>query len=368
MVNVQVKRERAFNPLHLSGFGVKITVQDLKHTSALRVTNGREDDRQSISYAFRPRRFPFSSIVVEGHSGYVSLDAFHWLASNKIPLFLMKYNGALVSSLLPKSPSKPELRSAQWQAANDPKTCFPIARAFVQGKVARTIQVLDYLSELHDLTREVQTVAEQSLKLDYATTVREASIIEAQIANRYWWALARLLPNHLSFDGRQSGRMRNSSDPVNASLNYGYGLLEGECMKAVSYIGLESTVGFLHNFTARSHGHIKHALVYDLMEPYRWLVDLTVLEMFTSSQLDIRDFYFTGDDYTYRFEHDAKLRFIRQLVERFKKRVMYDRELCSWSTVIQDKTRQLANHLSDPTRPIDFTDPAPILERIMETA
>jgi CRISPR/Cas system-associated endonuclease Cas1 len=104
------------------------------------------------------------------------------------------------------------------------------------------------------------------------------------------------------------------------------------------------------------------------MEPYRWLVDLTVMEMFTSSQLDIRDFYFTGDDYRYRFEHDAKLRFIRNLVEHFKKRVSYDRELCSWSTVIQEKTRQLANHISDPARPIDFTEPSPILEKPMEAA
>lgn len=367
-MNVRVKRERAFNPLHLSGYGVKITVQDLKHTSALRVTNGREDDRQSISYAFRPRRFPFSSIVVEGHSGYVSLDAFHWLAKNHIPLFMMRYDGTLISSLLSKSPTKPELRSAQWQAANDPKTCFPIARAFVQGKVARTIQTLDYLSELHDLTREVQTVAEQSLKLDSVTSVREARMVEAQIGNRYWWALARLLPKHLYFEGRHSGRMKNASDPVNSSLNYGYGLLEGECLKAISDVGLESTVGFLHNFTPQSHGHIKHALVYDLMEPYRWLVDLTVMEMFTSSQLDIRDFYFTGDDYRYRFEHDAKLRFIRNLVEHFKKRVSYDRELCSWSTVIQEKTRQLANHISDPARPIDFTEPSPILEKPMEAA
>jgi len=41
----------------------------------------------------------------------------------------------------------------------------------------------------------------------------------------------------------------NASDPVNAALNYGYGFLEGECRKAINSVGLEPSVGFLHDFS-----------------------------------------------------------------------------------------------------------------------
>jgi len=366
MVNLRTRKTLIFNPLHLSGFGVKLTVQDLAHMSVLRVTNGREDERQSTSYAFRPRRFPFSGIIVEGKSGYVSLQAFHWLSKFRIPLFIMDYKGNLLSSLLPRSPSKPELREAQFNAAHSPERKFKIARALVQAKVARSIQVLDYLSELHDLKKTVRTVTEQSERLSSARTVRDVRLIEAQVATRYWYALDSMLPKHLCFDGRHR-YSANASDPVNASLNYGYGVLKGECLRHVNSAGLESTIGFLHDSRV-SRERINHALAHDLMEPFRWLIDLTVMEMFTSNQLDLKDFYFTGDDYTYRFEHDAKLRFIHQLIDHFQKPVQINGEGHSWSMVIQQKTRALGEFLLEPKRELDFIEPSPLLERPIEVA
>lgn len=71
-----------------------------------------------------------------------------------------------------------------------------------------------------------------------------------------------------------SSHQNNATDPVNAALNYGYGFLEGECRRAINAVGLEPSVGFLHDF---SHYQTKQSLVYDLEEPFRWLVDLTVI-------------------------------------------------------------------------------------------
>jgi hypothetical protein len=46
----------------------------------------------------------------------------------------------------------------------------------------------------------------------------------------------------------------------------------------------------------------KQSLAYDLQEPFRWLAGLSVIQAFESSTLDLHDFYFTGDDYRYRFD------------------------------------------------------------------
>ena len=51
-------------------------------------------------------------------------------------------------------------------------------------------------------------------------------------------------------------------------------------------------------------------MVYDLQEPLRWLGDVATIEAFESRVLDLKDFYFTGDDYSYKIEIEAKRRFL----------------------------------------------------------
>jgi CRISPR-associated protein Cas1 len=157
-----------------------------------------------------------------------------------------------------------------------------------------------------------------------------------------------------------STHQNNASDPFNAALNYGYGFLEGECRMAINAVGLEPAVGFLHDF---SNYQTKQSLAYDLQEPFRWLVDLSVIQAFESKVLDLRDFYFTGDDYRYRFEHDAKLRFIHVLRERFNSGVSYKGRVLKWDTVIEHKLTELSRFLTRRSRSLDMTDPSPTLHR-----
>jgi len=271
------------NPLHLSGYGVKIRVENLKSRSELEVTDGREDTKQFSTLRFRPRRFPYSSIIIDGHSGYISLQAFHWLSKNKIPVFVMNFDGTVISSVLPPIPVKADLRAAQFEAAANPKVKFKIAKALVQTKIARSLQVLDWLAERYDIEREVRLVKKQSLGLGTARTVVEIRSVEGRVAAKYWGAYAKVLPERLDFQGRMTSSHQNdATDPVNAALNYGYGVLEGECRRAINAVGLEPSVGFLHDF---SNYQTKQSLIYDLQEPFRWLIDLTVMQAFESRTL-----------------------------------------------------------------------------------
>jgi len=130
-----------------------------------------------------------------------------------------------------------------------------------------------------------------------------------------------VLPESLDYHGRMtSSHQNNASDRVNLALNYAYGVLEGECRAAINTVGLEPSVGFLHE---SSDYQTKQSLVYDLQEPFRWITDVAVIEAFESGLLDLPDFYFTGDDYRYRFETEAKRRFLDLLKERFNSEVGY---------------------------------------------
>ena len=113
----------------LSGWGVKIRVSNIETRSELWVADGRQDNDEGETYAFQPRRIPYESIIIEGHSGYISMLALHWLSRNKVPVFVMDYDGTVVSSILPPMPMKADLRAAQFQAANNPERKLTIAKA-----------------------------------------------------------------------------------------------------------------------------------------------------------------------------------------------------------------------------------------------
>jgi CRISPR-associated protein Cas1 len=349
------------NPLHLSGWGVKVRVQNLQSRSQLEITNGREDDGVGSTFRFRPRRFPYSSIIIDGHSGYISLQTFHWLSKHKVPVFVMDFDGSVITSISPPMPVKADLRAAQLQAAGDPKKKFTIARALVQAKIARSLQVLDWLGERYDIPRELRVTRREASKLRTATAVLDLRTVEGRVARRYWEAFGKVMPEHLDFQGRMtSSHQNNASDPVNLALNYAYGVLEGECRRAINTIGLEPSVGFLHDF---SKYQTKQSLVYDMMEPFRWLADTSVIQAIESGALDLPDFYFTGDDYRYRFETRAKQRFIDLIRERINAGVAYKGRILKWDTVIENMTTELGRFLLGKSSALHFAEPSPKFAR-----
>ncbi len=236
-----------------------------------------------------------------------------------------------------------------------------IAHVLVKAKIARSLQVLGWLSQRYDIERERRVTMSEATKLGRASDVSRLRTVEDRVALRSWEASRKVLPEWLDFVGRMTtSHQNNASDPFNAALNYGYGFLEGECRKAINSVGLEPSVGFLHDF---SDYQTKESLAYDLQEPFRWLVDLSVIQGFESKTFGPRDFYFTGDDYRYRFELDAKQRFIQLLRERFNSGVVYKGRVMKWDTVILEKTSELARYFSGRSRSLDFSEPAPMLER-----
>lgn len=67
----------------------------------------------------------------------------------------------------------------------------------------------------------------------------------------------KVLPETLDFQGRMTSSHQNdATDPGNAALNYGYGVLEGECRRAINAVGLEPSVGFLHDAAITKDAYI----------------------------------------------------------------------------------------------------------------
>lgn len=88
-----------------------------------------------------------------------------------------------------------------------------------------------------------------------------------------------------------------------------------------------------------------------------------MIEAFEAGVLDLRDFFFTGDDYRYRFEAEAKQRFIDLFRERFNAGVTCRGRVLNWDTVVELKTNELGRFIAGKSPVLDFVEPAPTLER-----
>jgi len=93
--------------------------------------------------------------------------------------------------------------------------------------------------------------------------------LEAQASRNYWKPLL----------GKGFTRHREGSSPNNY-LNYGYTVLRSMVARAICGTGLHPTIGVHHH-----NKYNAYALADDLMEPYRALVDQTVLEFMKKEEV-----------------------------------------------------------------------------------
>ena len=102
----------------------------------------------------------------------------------------------------------------------------------------------------------------------------------------YFETLNRFIPASLSFAQRTQ---HPAMDPVNALLNYGYGLLYGKVEGALIKAGIDPYIGIMHR-----DNYNRPVLVYDIIEIYRIWIDYVVFSL--AAQNAITDEYFSVKD------------------------------------------------------------------------
>ncbi|MQY24424.1 CRISPR-associated exonuclease Cas4/endonuclease Cas1 fusion [Nocardia sp. RB20] len=163
-----------------------------------------------------------------------------------------------------------------------------LARAFIAAKIANQATLLrrngdapDIVAQLRDLQHGVEN----------ADTIGAIFGSEGDAAARYFSGFPSMLgtPRGDWFRDHWTGRVgRGALDPLNVALNYLYGVLLAEVIRAVSACGLDPHAGFLH-----SSNRNKPALALDLMEEFRApLADAVVLSAVNNGELTDVDFSF----------------------------------------------------------------------------
>ncbi len=198
----------------------------------------------------------------------VSTDVLNYCIRSGIPVFLE--NTLEVTGLIwaPDYGSITHIRRRQTLLSMSPLRWDIIRRTLIRKNRLRheLIRKLTTQNNLRQLADEILAFDQQIQQAAGAEAIRSA---EALASKAFFDVFKQLLPRHCPFERREYHGTRN---PVNALLNYGYGMLYKEVTKSLIQAGLDPYMGFMHR-----HQHNRPALAYDMVEPYRpWIEQLTI--------------------------------------------------------------------------------------------
>jgi CRISPR-associated protein Cas1 len=269
-----------------------------------------------------------------------------------VPVTLLRWNGSLLSTILPRGPSKGELRVAQVTAYADPERRLKIACEFIREKVSKTISLAEELGRTFPVSPEpIRKEAEGA----QGGSLNDLMLYESRVAQAHWKEYARAVetiwPNS-GFVSRRSTRQswnNSAADPTNALLNYGYSLLASACRSAIFSVGLLPEIGFLHEVAPS-----KFPLEYDLQEPFRWIVDLSVLEVIRDGKLDPKGDFIVTENYHVRLRLAASKALIDRFLANLNRKVPVGSRSFAFETLILEAGRKLCRHLIAPKTRLDI--------------
>jgi len=231
-------------------------------------------------------------IVTFGYTG-ASPALMGTCADRGIALSFCTIHGRFLASVIGETQGNVLLRRTQYRAADNDKQSMGIARNILIGKLHNSRWVLERATRDHAERLDVERIKLAGRQIvALVQDIREAETygellgIEGNAASRYFSVFDELiLQNKEAFYFKERSR-RPPMDNVNALLSFIYTLLAKDVASALSVVGLDPFVGFLHKDRPG-----RRSLALDIMEELRApLADRFVLTLINTRQVDAGDF------------------------------------------------------------------------------
>jgi CRISP-associated protein Cas1 len=306
----------------LRGYGVSITLKDNK----IILKNGKHSYEKihEIESHF-PSKFPYQRIIISG-KGMLSTESIKSLSENNINIILTDsfgnpvsfFNFPMVSGIGSRN------RIGQYDTFRDESKTSYLQRQLLHAKFQSQINFLSSLDE--DSKNVIHTLKELQFSIPNQS-LRKLVQIEAHGNRAYFKLYSSFFDEIYKFDSRHSisKTKQNASDVINALLNYGYSVLSGEISKQISGIGLDPYYSFYH----KNHESFQ-SLTYDLIEPFRWIVEKTVYRLGTmkNKKSQIKKSHYIKHNKSGMVLLDTELvkRFLEMLEVDFRKTREYSRK------------------------------------------
>jgi CRISPR-associated protein Cas1 len=306
--------------LFLTGYGLSVSVKNTR----LVFKQGIDPftDKQKV-IELPASACDFDKVVIQG-KGFVSTEALQRLAEANINVVMLDKRGRLFSYFHQIGGHEPLIRQKQYDCFRDEEKLNYLRKWIVSEKIQSQIQLfrdlslepkryynsynkkwqinnnqhssMNYSIKVHpeakeQIKRVIPSMEKHLAILPNSKGLRQIMKIESDVAKLYYPTFAQAFKPELGFysrNSRRNFRPADASDVINGLLNYGFGILYAEVTKQLNALGLDCYVGFYHK------NHVSQlALVYDMIEPFRHLVDRSVFEI--QDSIRKKDYIFSRD-------------------------------------------------------------------------
>lgn len=322
--------------LTINGYGYNLSVDG----GRLEATNGHYYNRPRQTTKYRRKQLDFDKVIISGSHGRLSVSAIRWLMKQKRDIAILDWNGRLVTSMSPVLANQGTVKISQYEAHDDPVKQTSIAKWLINQKIEGSIRVLEWLRKHYKNFSYNPIIYKYLQDLEKVSSVNAVIRIESIVSKFYWDKLGTVFDEKWEFIMRNfwiNKGTRDADDPVNALFNYGYSVLESECWKVVNTVGLEPYIGFIH----KTHTD-KAPLIYDLQEPFRWLVELATLKILYKKKVTKSDFI-TTDEGNVKLKPKAVKVILDEIAWQLSTKVLYNGMKREWQTMIMIKARELSH-------------------------
>ena len=311
-------KQNHYNIKFLKGYGFSINVKDSK----IVLRNNFDPFKEPEVEEWFVNNMPYEKIVMSG-KGYISTEALSLLSEHNRNLILLDTYGRATTYLNPvmESLANTRYRIGQYDTFRNPEKCNYLSRQILKAKLGSQINFLKPTNkpELNEGVSQIQSIRNQ---IDNSNPLS----IEDKASRIYFGEFRKLIPEKYEFNSRNQSFIRQSknhaTDVINALLNYGYTVLAGEISKFINGIGLDAYYGFYH----KTHSGFQ-PLVYDMIEPFRWLVEYAVFKLAnsisTNQTIKLKDFGRTREGKIV-MDYNLIKRFLELLERTFQKERRYD--------------------------------------------
>lgn len=235
-------------------------------------------------------QFPIHNIGNIACFGNVTVSPFlmGFCADNNVSLTFYTEYGRYLCQIVGKPVGNVLLRREQFRWADNADKAADISRLIISAKVANSRAVLQRELRNHgenaDLSAVIKQLAATIRRCKTSTDVDQLRGLEGEAAANYFGVFSELIRvNDFVFDGRVR---RPPTDRVNALLSFAYSLITQECVSALTGVGLDPYVGFLHKDRPG-----RPSLALDLLEEFRaYWAERFVLTLINRKQFQENDF------------------------------------------------------------------------------
>ena len=228
------------------------------------------------------------SVCVFGASS-ISPPAMDLCWEHGVAINFLSENGYLQARVTGVADTSVTLRRAQFRVADDPVRAAAIARQIVAGKIQNSRNSLlrggretDDTAEQRQLTDAADALARQLSDLAKTNPpLDQLRGVEGMAAQTYFSVFGLLLKQQRDDFAFTTRSRRPPRDRINCMVSFLYALVRHDCIAALTSIGLDPLVGFLHADRPN-----RPSLALDLMEEFRpWLADRLAVTLINRQQI-----------------------------------------------------------------------------------